>query len=205
MKIIVVGGTGIIGKAVVEELRKEHEVIAVGHNDGDYQMDIENKADIEKMFEDFKDIDGVISTTGMANAAPLYQMSDEDLDLALNNKLKGQVNLVRVALNHVKEGGFITLTTGAASHTPFPGGSAISMACAGVEGFVKAVELEKEKNIRVNVIRPTMVKESVELYNLDIPYTVSAYDTARVYKAVSEMDESGVMYNMHECLEIINK
>lgn len=203
MKILVIGGTGIIGKAVVEQLKQEHEVVAIGRNNGDYQLDIENMASIKKMFEDFKDIDGIISTTGMAGLAPINQLTDEHIDLALNNKLKGQVNLLREGLKNVKEGGFIILTTGAASHTPFPGGSSITMACAGLEGFVKAVEFEKDKNIRINVIRPAMVTESMELFNLKVPFSVSAYDTARVYKAVTELNESGQMYNVEECLEKI--
>jgi len=204
-QILVIGGTGIIGNAVVDLLRSEHEVIAIGKSSGDYQVDIEDRASIEKMFEDIKDIDGVISTTGMATLAPLDQLSDADIDLALNNKLRGQVNLILEGLKHVKEGGFITLTTGAASHTPFPGGAAITMACAGLEGFVKAAEVEKGKNIRINVVRPAMVTESMKLFNLDVPYSVSANDTARVYKAVAERMESGQLYNIEDCLAELDK
>ena len=35
MKIIVIGGTGTIGKAVVKELAQRHEVIAAEYKDGD--------------------------------------------------------------------------------------------------------------------------------------------------------------------------
>jgi NAD(P)-dependent dehydrogenase (short-subunit alcohol dehydrogenase family) len=201
MKILVIGGTGIIGKAVVDLLGNEHEVIAVGKSSGDYQVDIENRASIEQMFKDFKEVDGIISATGMASLSPLDHMLEDDIDLALINKLKGQVNLLLEGLKHLKDGGFITLTTGAASHTPFPGGAAITMACAGLEGFVKAVEVEKNKDIRINVVRPAMVTESMKLFKLNVPYSVSAFDTARVYKAVTEKTESGQMYDVHQCLQ----
>jgi len=204
MKILVVGGTGIIGKAVVELLRKEHEVIAIGKKGGDYQLDIENKAAIEKMFEDYKDIDGVIATTGMANVAPLNKLTDEDFDLAVNNKLRGQVDLIRVALNHINDNGFMILTTGVAAEKPFPGGAAITMACAGLEGFVKAVDIEKEKNIRINVVRPVLVTESMEIWGLYAPNSVSAADTAKVYQKVMELEESAVMVDVPDCLESIN-
>ena len=103
MKILVVGGTGIIGTAVVKMLKEaNHEVISTGFNNGDYQVNIEDKSAIEKMFEDIKDIDGIISTTGMASPAPLNHISDSDIDLALNNKLKGQVNLIREGLKTCK-------------------------------------------------------------------------------------------------------
>ena len=39
MKILIIGATGTIGKAVSARLAKDHEVIAVGHRDGDYQVD----------------------------------------------------------------------------------------------------------------------------------------------------------------------
>jgi len=205
MKILVVGGTGIIGKSVVDLLSKEHEVITIGKTKGDYQVDIENKVSIEKMFEDFKDVDGLISTTGMANFAPLKDHTEADFDLAINNKLMGQVNLTRVALNHIKENGFIILTTGNASQNPMPGSASITLASAGLEGFVKAADLEKERNIRINVVRPAAVVESMEVLGMSFPNAVSAYDTARVYKAVTELNESAHMYNVHECLELINE
>jgi len=200
MKILVVGGTGTIGQAVVDLLRKEHEVIAVGKNRGDYQIDIEDKTSIEKMFQDYKDVDGVIAITGMANVAPLNKLSDTDFDLAINNKLKGQINLIRLAMNQINTNGFMIITTGIAAVKPFLGGSSISMACAGLEGFVKAVDFESERNIRINVIRPAMVTESMEILNFKVPNSVSAVDTARVYKAVTELEESGAMINVHDCL-----
>jgi uncharacterized protein YbjT (DUF2867 family) len=49
MKIIVVGGTGTIGKAVVKELSSRHSIVTVGHTSGDVQVDILDTASIEKM------------------------------------------------------------------------------------------------------------------------------------------------------------
>ncbi|WP_430816360.1 short chain dehydrogenase [Carboxylicivirga sp. RSCT41] len=205
MKILVVGGTGIIGREIVDLLSKDHEVIAIGRNGGDYQVNIEDMSSIDKMFEDLKDVDGIISAAGDANLVPLAQLTEKDLDLAINSKLKGQINLIRAALNHVKENGFITVTTGMAVFSPFPGSSAITMACAGLEGFVKVVELEKERNIRINVVRPALVTESAELFGLSMPNTVSASDTAKVYKIVTESEASGQMIFVPECLNSIEE
>jgi NAD(P)-dependent dehydrogenase (short-subunit alcohol dehydrogenase family) len=191
MKIIVIGGTGIIGKAVVNSLKENHEVIVTSRTAGDYQLDIENKGAIAKMFEDIKDVDGIISTTGAAMMMPISDLTDEALDLALNNKMKAQINFIREGLKHLKKGGFITITTGTAGIQPFPGTSSISMACAGLEAFVKAVELENNTGIRINAIRPAMVTESAELFNMKVPFSVSAKDTAEVYKNVAEGNQSG--------------
>ncbi|HJF21885.1 MAG TPA: NAD-dependent epimerase/dehydratase family protein, partial [Mammaliicoccus lentus] len=52
MKIILVGAHGTIGSAVVTELEENgHEVIKVGRNSGDYQMDMTNVEDIKLMFQ----------------------------------------------------------------------------------------------------------------------------------------------------------
>ncbi len=52
---------------------------------------------------------------------------------------------------------------------------------------------------------PTMMKEFMEFYNLNVPNSVSAFDIARVYEAVTEFDESGTMYNVCDCLKILDK
>lgn len=51
MKIVVVGGTRIVGSAVVSLLKNDHTIITVGKTNDDYQVDIEDKASIEKVFE----------------------------------------------------------------------------------------------------------------------------------------------------------
>ena len=40
MRVVVIGATGTIGKAVVKQLAGRHEVVSVGHNSGDYRVDI---------------------------------------------------------------------------------------------------------------------------------------------------------------------
>lgn len=193
MRVLVVGGTGIIGKAIVSLLSKEHEVIPVGKNSGEYQVDIEDKASITKMFEDIKDVDGVISATGMAAMGHFLKQTDDDLERSLSSKLMGQVNLIRVGMNYINKGGFIIVTSGAASHTPMPGMSSIAMAGAGLEGYVRGISTENETGIRVNVVSPVLVKETMELWKLELPGAVSAEDTARVYEMVVSLNESGAI------------
>ncbi|HJF67112.1 MAG TPA: sugar nucleotide-binding protein, partial [Staphylococcus kloosii] len=51
MKIVVIGATGTIGQRVVEKLEQQHEVIKVGSQSGDYQVDITSVDSIKKMYE----------------------------------------------------------------------------------------------------------------------------------------------------------
>jgi NAD(P)-dependent dehydrogenase (short-subunit alcohol dehydrogenase family) len=192
MKILVVGATGTIGKKVAEALEQSnHEVVSAGHKDGDVTVDLGSKDSIGAMFQQVGQVDAVISTAGVAGFAALKDLADSDFELALNNKLMGQVNLVRLGADHVSEGGSITLTSGMLAHSPMPGSSVISMANGGLESFVKAAALELGARVRVNVVSPVFVKETMEMMGMDSTHGLSAADTAKAYVAAIETDQSG--------------
>ncbi|MDI3325571.1 short chain dehydrogenase [Pontibacterium granulatum] len=180
MKIMVIGATGTIGKAVAERLGKENEVIAVGYSDGDLQVDLGNSLSIEELFEKSGAVDALISTAGLANFGALNDQTDADYQLALNNKLMGQVNLVRIGKDYINAGGSITLTSGILSRQPMPGSASISMVNGALESYTKAAALELE-NLRLNVVAPAFVKETMEMMGMDSTHGISAADTAKAY------------------------
>ena len=87
MKVLVIGGTGTIGKAVVELPQKNHDVVKVGYRDGEYQADISSKESIQVLFDNVGKVDAVICTTGLANFGKFDELTDQDYELGLNNKL----------------------------------------------------------------------------------------------------------------------
>jgi len=191
MKILVVGATGTIGKAVSEQLAETHEVIRVGHRDGDHTVDLDSKASIEALFSNVGTVDAVISTAGAAAFAPFEKLEDDAFDLALSNKLMGQINLVRVGKDHVTDGGSFTLTAGVLSRQPIPGSVAISMANGALESFARAAALELDRGVRVNTVSPAFVKETMEMMGMDPLPGVSASDTAKAYVAAIEGNQNG--------------
>lgn len=40
MKIVVIGASGDVGRAVCKELEKRHDIITVGRSAGDFQIDV---------------------------------------------------------------------------------------------------------------------------------------------------------------------
>ena len=78
MKVLVIGGTGTIGKAVVELLQKNHEVVKVGYRDGDYQVDISSKESIQALFDKVGQVDAIVCTTGLANFGKFNELTDGD-------------------------------------------------------------------------------------------------------------------------------
>src|SRR5205807_10343472 len=117
MKVMVIGATGTIGKALVTTLGGRHEVIRVSRKLG-IKVDIEDSRSIKQLFENIKPIDAVVSCAGRAAFRPLAQLNDDDFQLSLRSKLIAQVNLLRIGMNHVRDSGSFTLTGGVLAHEP---------------------------------------------------------------------------------------
>ena len=162
MKIIVVGGTGTVGTAVVNELRKDHNIIVAGHESGDVKVDISDSASIEKMYQKVGAF--VIATTGKLHFGPLDKMTAENCYVGLNSKLMGQVNLVLLGLKYISDGGSFTLTSGILSQDPIRFGSSAAMVNGALEAFAKGAAIEMPRGIRINVVSPTVLTESLDKY-----------------------------------------
>ena len=141
MRILVIGATGTIGREVVRLLEVGHEVVRVGHREGDPQVDIASKASIEKLYKAVGKFDAVVSAAGLAPFGPLNELTDRDFTLGLTNKLMGQINLVRVGREYISSNGSFTLTAGILARHPVRGGALISLVNAGIEAFVHAAAL----------------------------------------------------------------
>ena len=163
MKIIVVGGTGTIGKAVVKTLQKNHEVI-VASPSSTISVDISSTESIRKMYQNVGEFDTLVSTLGKVSFKPLNEFTLEDFNLGLQNKLMGQVQLVTEGLKYIRPNGSFTLTSGIINEEPILGGTSASMVNSAIEGFVKAASLELQNNIRLNVVSPTVVTEALHVY-----------------------------------------
>jgi NAD(P)-dependent dehydrogenase (short-subunit alcohol dehydrogenase family) len=98
MKIIVIGATGTIGKAVVEALRPRHEVVTLSRSQGDHRADITDKASVERAFAAIGEVDAIVCCAGGAVFKPLPELTDADFQKCLDDKLMGQVNVVRTGM-----------------------------------------------------------------------------------------------------------
>lgn len=192
MRILVVGASGTIGKAVVEELAKGNEVVRVSNKSTDITVDIASVASIKAMYKAVGKVGAVISAAGSARFKPLAQLSDDDFAFSMANKLMGQVNLVRYGLDNVGDGGSFTLTSGVLSRAPMPGSAAISLVNAGLEGFTRAAALEAPRGIRVNIVSPPWVTETLIAMKMDPSIGLPAAVVAQSYLRSVNGRENGV-------------
>ncbi|MDA1183311.1 MAG: short chain dehydrogenase [Acidobacteria bacterium] len=161
MRILLVGASGTIGSAVAAALGGRNELILASVQKSAEQVDIADPSSIRALFARVGRVDAVVSAAGRAAFKPLTELGDEDFDLSLSNKLMGQVNLVRLGLASVADGGSFTLTAGYLARHPMPGSGAVSLVNAGLEGFGRAAALEAPRGIRVNVVSPPWVTETL--------------------------------------------
>jgi NAD(P)-dependent dehydrogenase (short-subunit alcohol dehydrogenase family) len=198
MRIVVIGGTGTIGKAVVEELSSRHEVLVVGGHSGDLVCDIASQASIQALFVKIGVFDALISTAGQVHFEELSKMTPEKYWIGLKDKLMGQVNLVLMGMEYIRDRGSFTLTSGVLSHDPIRTGSSASMVNGAVEGFVKGAAIELPRQIRINAVSPTVILESMDKY---APYfrgfdPVPVAKAALAYSKSAEGLQTGQVYHV---------
>ena len=164
MKVVVIGASGTVGKSVVEELGKRHEIVTVGAGSGQHHADFTDIAQVRAAFEQIGKVDAVVVAAGSLHFAPLADFTPEQFYVGLNSKLMGQVNVALVAREYLNDGGSITLTSGIVAEQPIRNGASATMVNAAVEGFVRAAAIELPRGLRINVVSPTVLEESMDSY-----------------------------------------
>lgn len=96
-------------------------------------------------------------------------MRAEDFASGLNDKLLGQVRLSLIGQHYLNDGGSITLTSGIIGSEPIAQGVNATAVNAALEGFVRAAACELPRGLRINVVSPTVLRESVEKYGAFFP------------------------------------
>jgi len=198
MKIVVIGASGTIGKAVVEQLGARHDIITVGRNSGQHRVRMEEYDDVVALFERTGPVDAVVVAAGELHFGPLTEMTPEQFYIGLNSKLMGQVNVALAAQHKLTDGGVITLTSGSVGTHPIRYGANASTVNRALEGFVLGAAVELPRRLRINLVDPTLVTESVPQYGAYFPgiETVDVRRVALAYTRSVEGPETGKTYRV---------
>jgi NAD(P)-dependent dehydrogenase (short-subunit alcohol dehydrogenase family) len=168
-RILIVGGTGTLGRAVVNELAARHEVIPVGRTRGSYQVDITDSSSVKALFDRVGKIDAIVSASGDLHFGPIAEMTPDQFRVGLNSKLLGQVSLALIGQHFLTDGGSITLTAGTVSNEPIRFGANASTVNAALEGFVRGAAVELTRGLRINVVSPSVLEESMASFGPFFP------------------------------------
>lgn len=156
MRILIVGASGHVGSAAAAALGAKHEIVGVSRST-DPGVDLLDPASIEQLFARLGDFDAVVSAYGSAPFKPAPELEPADLLAAFTGKVLSQLNLLRIGLDHVRDGGSFTLTTGILAREAVPTGAAAAMANGAVESFVMSAAGELPRGIRLNAVSPTVL------------------------------------------------
>ncbi|HEL4234442.1 TPA: short chain dehydrogenase [Stenotrophomonas maltophilia] len=194
MKILLVGASGTLGQAVARQLGQQHQILAAGRDSGELRVDLTDDASVAELFARTGPVDAVISTAGKLHFGPLQDMTPEQFNIGLQDKLLGQVRLALTAQHHLSAGGSITLTSGIVSAQPIRDGANATSVNAALEGFVRAAALELlPRGLRINVVSPNVLIESMAAYGPYFPgfEAVSAQRAALAFQRAVEGIQSG--------------
>ncbi len=198
MRVLVVGGTGTIGGAVVEALlARDHEVLVATRKSADLPVDLTDAESIDALFDRVKMVDAVAVAAGHASYAPLKELTYDDFRQSLADKALGQIEIVRRGISSITPAGSFTLISGILAQQPVFTSAAATSVNDAVEAFVRAAALELAP-IRVNAVSPTLIAESAETAGYLFPGDrgVPAALVAQAYVRSVERLETGHVFRV---------
>ena len=193
MKVVIIGGTGLIGKAVSALLiDKGHEIVQASRNTQP-GLNLDNPASIEAFYKTVGEVDAVICTAPQRGdgMGPITGFSDETIASDIKRKLLGQVNLVRKGLANIPPGGVFILTGGMSAFTAVPKSSIGGMLNIALDKFVSRVAPELEDGRRIVIVHPAPVREAVIQLGMDGARFPDAATTATAYLKAMDGTNTG--------------
>ena len=171
---VITGGNSGIGLATAKRFvseganvfifgRRQNEIDAgvseIGKNVIGIQGDVSNLADLDRLFDVVKvqkgHLDILFANAGIAQFAPLGEISEEHFDKIFRINVKGLLFTVQKALPILEEGGSIILNASIGSSKGVGGSSVYSATKAAVRSFARTWTVDlRDRKIRVNAISP---------------------------------------------------
>jgi len=167
--VILIGALGKMGQAALTGLGN-HKVITAGRSgDVDHIVDITSEESTRALYQKVGHFDAVVNTVGFCEYANFTEMSEAQWMTTIMSKMMGQINLVRIGQEYIADSGSFTLISGILNKKPIPYAIADATTSGAIDTFVKCVALEMPRNIRINVVNPTVLAEAWHVYGEMMP------------------------------------
>ena len=157
MRALVTGGTGKLGAAVAERLRREGwQVLAAGSRDGDLSRADEARALVGRAARELGGLDVVVNGASAGfEPKPFEQVSEADVDEALGATVKGSFFVTQAAAPHLRESrGLVVMVEDVAAYQPWPSFAAHCAAKAAQAMLTRTLAKALAPEVRVCGIAP---------------------------------------------------
>lgn len=197
LRVLVVGGTGLIGRHVADELeRRGHDVVRASRS-GPESVDLQSEDSVAALFRRVGAVDAVVAATGKVPFAPLAALTLDDFRRGLEDKALGQIALVVHGAGHVRPGGSFTLTSGVLADQPIATGTVASIANGALNSFVVAAATGLPAGIRINAVSPNVLADSPGYHDSFPGFPpVATVDVVRAYIRSVEGVETGKVFSV---------
>ena len=160
-KILVIGGSKGIGKAIVASLLEENKVINISRTEPTENHQNLTHYSCDVLVDELPEIEGLdtlIYCPGSINLKPISRLKLEDFRQDFEINVIGAVKAIQQYLPILKKGEnpSILLFSTVAAKLGMPYHASVAAAKSGVEGLVKSLGAELAPIIRVNGIAPTV-------------------------------------------------
>ena len=160
-KIIIIGGSKGIGKAITESLLSNHQVINISRTPPDFQHENLSHHTCDILSDELpstETADGLIYCPGSINLKPFNRLSVEDFRTDFEINVIGAVKTIQAytkALSQSDSASIVLFST-VATKLGMPFHASVATAKSAVEGLTKSVAADLAPKIRVNAIAPTI-------------------------------------------------
>ena len=160
-KIIIIGGSKGIGKAITESLLTTNQVINISRSTPEVQHENLTHYTCDILVDELPEIDqadGLIYCPGSINLKPFNRLSIDDFKTDFEINVIGAVKSIQAYTKTLSQSdsASIVLFSTVATKLGMPFHASVATAKSAVEGLTKSVAADLAPKIRVNAIAPTI-------------------------------------------------
>jgi NAD(P)-dependent dehydrogenase (short-subunit alcohol dehydrogenase family) len=150
-RVVITGGTGGLGTAVVERLSLDYDCVVLGHA----EIDVTSEESVRNAFSDLGELYGLVHLVGGFAPGKIADTSLETWSRMLSLNLTAAFLVMREALPRLTRPGRIVAVSSIATLTPAAGSVAYSVAKSALNALVESIAAgERGTGLTANAVLP---------------------------------------------------